>query len=88
MMSYEIHWDSKARDFLRTIERDIAKRIFDKVDSIRDNPKHFVERLVELNGYKLRVGDYRVILDIDESVLLIEVRLVGHRKNIYKELQR
>lgn len=86
-MSYEILWDDQARDFLRTLEKYAAKRIFHKVDTIKENPLHFLERLVGLNSYKLRVGDYRLIIDIDEKNKLLEVRFVGHRKNVYKDIQ-
>lgn len=87
-MSYEIRWDTKARDFLRTIDKGDARRIFQKIDSIKDNPKRFLERLVGINSYKLRIGDYRAIIDLDESNNVLEVLLIGHRKNIYKEIRK
>jgi len=37
-----------------------------------------------LDKIKLRVGDYRVLVDINTASKLIEVRVVGHRGNIYK----
>jgi len=43
-----------------------------------------VTKLVGDSGYRLRVGDYRVILDIDEGNLIILVIKIGHRKKIYK----
>jgi len=43
-----------------------------------------VIKLVGDPGYRLRVGDYRVILDIDEGNLFILVIKIGHRKKIYK----
>jgi len=43
-----------------------------------------VTKLVGDPGYRLRVGDYRVILDIDEGNLIILVIKIAHRKKIYK----
>lgn len=85
---YEVRWDGKARDFMRTLESEIARRIFQKVDSIKDSPMRFLERLAGMKSYKLRIGDYRAIIDVDESRKLLEVRFVGHRKNVYRELSK
>jgi mRNA interferase RelE/StbE len=42
-----------------------------------------VTKLVGDPGYKLRVGDYRIIMDIENNKLKILVLKVGQRKNIY-----
>lgn len=42
----------------------------------------------EINAYKLRIGKYRAVIDSDETNKIISVVLVGHRKNIYKEIRR
>ena len=57
-----------------------------KIVSAKENPFHFFERLEGRKDYKLRVGDYRVIADIDQSNNLVLVTLVGHRKNVYDNL--
>lgn len=51
----------------------------------KENPHHFFERLRGRNDYRLRVGDYRVIADIDDERKRIEVTLIGHRKSVYKD---
>ena len=85
-MSYNINWSKKADKFLEKLPKDISKRIVHKVNSIKDNPFHFVEHYEGESYFKLRIGDYRVLLDIDTSSKLIEVRVVGHRGNIYERL--
>jgi mRNA interferase RelE/StbE len=37
------------------------------------------------NSYRIRIGDYRVIYDILDSLVIIEVQAVGHRKDIYRK---
>ena len=54
------------------------------LERIKIRPESYITKLVGDPGYKLRVGDYRVIADIDESKYLIQITLVGHRRNIYK----
>ncbi|PIN74163.1 addiction module toxin RelE [Candidatus Woesearchaeota archaeon CG10_big_fil_rev_8_21_14_0_10_45_16] len=87
-MSYEVIWDDKARNFLRKIHKDDAKRIVKKVNSIVDDPRHYLETLVEIKSYKLRIGDFRALIDLDENKQTISVVLVGHRKDVYKYVQR
>ncbi len=52
----------------------------------KENPHHFFERLSGRDDYRLRVGDYRAIADIDDRKKRIEVTLIGHRKRIYKDI--
>ena len=87
-MTFQIEWYDAAQDDLRSLEREVAKRILKKVRSIELNPFHFVETLEGYPVYKLRVGDYRVILNIDASKRFIAVILVGHRSKVYQELRR
>lgn len=83
-MSYSIIWDKKAKKFLKKLEPKESKRIIKKVNEITDNPKRHLNTLVKINLYKLRIGDYRALIDLNENKKLIEVVLVKHRKNIYK----
>lgn len=71
----------KQFDKLDTILQD---RIINSLDRIKLNPHHFVLRLVNSPYSRLRVGDYRVILDIQQDKLIILVLEFGNRKNIYK----
>ena len=68
------------------LPKDIQKRIFGVLDRIRIRPEAHVTKLVGEHSYKLRVGDYRIILDIEKNKLLILIINVGHRKNIYKTI--
>ena len=84
---YEAVFDPEALDFLEKSEKQLAKRIWDKIMSAKENPHHFFERLAERKDYKLRIGDYRAIADIDDSRKKIEIILIGHRKNVYQHIQ-
>jgi mRNA interferase RelE/StbE len=82
---YKLIFDSEAISFLEKAEKVVAKRIWNKVLSTKENPHQIFERLVGRKDYKLRVGDYRVVADIDDSKKEIVIALIGHRKNIYKK---
>ena len=82
-MPFEIIWSDSAAGQLKKLDRTVARRIFDKVGELRETPHRFVRKVANSRFYRLRVGDYRVILDIQEAVLRILVLKVGHRKSIY-----
>jgi len=81
---YEIIFDKKAIEFLNKHEKKIKERIFNKIISTKDKPFRYFERLTNRKEYKLRVGNYRVIADIDKKFKIIKIRIIMHRKNIYK----
>jgi mRNA interferase RelE/StbE len=84
-MNYEVRFDQKAVDFLNTLDKGLKERIFKKILSAKSDPFHFYERLVGRDDYKLKVGKYRIIADIDVNNRLISITLIGHRKNIYEK---
>lgn len=55
-----------------------------KLKDTKENPHHFFQRLEGRKDYRLRVGNYRVIADIDDNTLIIHITLIGHRKNVYE----
>ncbi len=81
---YELLFTDKAKHQFLKLERDIQERIGSVLERIKIRPADFVEKLVGEPGYKLRVGDYRLYLDINHNALVILVLKVGHRKNFYK----
>ena len=80
---YEILFSLKAKKQFLKLEKTSQERIISALERIRTRPEFFITKLVGDPGYKLRVGDYRVIMDIDKNNLIILVIKVGHRKNIY-----
>jgi mRNA interferase RelE/StbE len=81
-MRYTINWTKGALEELNKLEPYIARRIIKKVDELSENPfSKDIKRLKGSDAFRLRVGDYRVIFDISENIILI--LKVGHRKNIY-----
>ncbi|MDO9097951.1 MAG: type II toxin-antitoxin system RelE/ParE family toxin [Candidatus Methanoperedens sp.] len=82
-MIYEIIFSDKALRQLKKLEKNIQIRIIAVLERIRIRPETYVSKLVGEPGYKLRVGDYRVIMDIDNKKLIILVLKASHRKNIY-----
>jgi mRNA interferase RelE/StbE len=81
---YSIRFTDKAKKQIFKLERKIQERILATLDRIKIRPYTYIKKLVGDPGYRLRVGDYRVIMDIDKGDLVILVIKIEHRKNIYK----
>ncbi|MEA3430935.1 MAG: type II toxin-antitoxin system RelE/ParE family toxin [Nanoarchaeota archaeon] len=82
---YELIIDNKAIEFLEKLPKINAQRIFKKIQQTKENPHRYFIRLTNRNEYKLRVGDYRIIGDIEDNKLKILIIHIGHRKNVYKK---
>ena len=83
-MIYEVIFDEAAITFLSKLPEQQRTRIYKKIIDAKKNPFHFFEILKGRKEYKLRVGDYRVIADIQKRRKTINILHIGHRRNIYK----
>jgi len=80
---YELIFDKRALRELGRLDDATKNRIWKKLQECKIEPFRFLEPLIKIRGFKLRVGDYRIILDVREEVRILNVLKVGHRKNIY-----
>ena len=63
---YEIIFSSLAAKQFRKLNKELRKRILNALKRIRFRPESFVTKLVGISGFRMRIGDYRIILDIDK----------------------
>lgn len=85
-MTYQIFFTDKAKKQLEKLEKVEQERIIKSLERIRIRPEAHITKLVGDPGYKLRVGNYRVILEIKKEKILILILMIGHRKNIYEKI--
>ncbi len=83
---YRYEFTSKALKELRKLDLKTQFRLIDKLDYICNspNPLFYADHLTDsdLGEYRIRIGDYRIIFDMDNDTLII--LKVGHRKYIYR----
>lgn len=84
---YELRISKKAGKYIQSLDKPTRERIFRALIELSENP--FIGPNVKrlrgyLNTYRKRIGDYRVIYEIDEGRLLVLVLKVGSRGDIYK----
>jgi len=83
---YELIYSPVAIKQLEKLENTIKERILNSLERLRIRPDSCdIKRLVGMEGYRFRVGDYRIIFDMERDKLLILILQIGHRKNIYKK---
>jgi mRNA interferase RelE/StbE len=86
MVSYRIEIKSSAAKELEKLPRKMIPRVVAAINGLAENPRpQGVKKLVGFERtYRIRVGDYRVLYDIFEKKLIIEIIRIRHRKNVYK----
>lgn len=88
-LAWTIEYSNSSRKVLRKLDRQTARRIVTFMDgrvAVSDNPRSFGKALIgPLDRYwSYRVGDYRLICDIKDSVLTILVVDLGNRREVYR----
>ena len=86
-MTCTVTYTARARRDLRSLPAEAARRLILGIAGIREDPYQHVRNLAVFSGtpvYRLRVGQYRVILTIEDEHLLILVLEVGNRSSIYR----
>lgn len=87
-MSYRIAVKRSAVKALKKIPKPDRERIVKKIDSLAENlPNPDTTKMKGNNPFhKVRIGDYRIIYEVQEEVLVILIVKIGHRKDIYRNL--
>ena len=85
MAKYNISFKRSVSKDLRRIKKNDVKRILARIDELADNPRGAgCTKLSAQERYRVRIGLYRIIYEIQDGNLTIMVVKVGHRSNIYK----
>jgi mRNA interferase RelE/StbE len=83
---YNIEFTKQAIKDLRKIPRNNVSKVIEKIKILSVNPRDSkldIKQLKGVDGYRLRVGDYRVIYEIEDAKLIIKVIKVQSRGNVY-----
>ena len=87
-MAWRIRFSKEADKSLRKLDRQVSARILDELEEVSrlDDPRTRGKALVgNLAGlWRYRVGDYRVVCDREDEVLVILVVGVAHRSSVYR----
>jgi len=83
---YEVLLERNAERDLKKLPKDIFHRFVVSVKSLAQNPKPQGSRKImgSKNDWRIRVGDYRVIYEIDEEVRAVKLMRIRHRREAYR----
>jgi len=85
-VTYRLVYTHRAVRDIKKLPEDIRKRIGKTLLRYQADPLNFAENLTEpaLGTYRFRVGDYRIIFDLEgEDIVILRV---GHRRELYKRM--
>ena len=84
--TYRVEFTPRAQRNLLAIPSNVQRRLIPKIDALARDPRPAGSKKLagEENIYRLRVGDYPVLYQIQDRVLLILVVAIGHRREIYR----
>jgi mRNA interferase RelE/StbE len=84
-MKYEITIERRAQKALAKISEPHQTSIIEKIRELADNPYQNAKKLTAREAWRIRVGTYRVIYEINNNLLIVLVVKIGHRKDIYSK---
>ena len=81
---YEIIFRNPAKRFLKRLDREERKRIFEKIEKLKENPKIGKPLTGSLKGlWRLRQDSYRIVYRIKDQELIVYVINIGNRDKAY-----
>ncbi len=82
---YQVLFIPAAEKDLNKLETKIGSRILEKLEQLTENPRpRNGKKLKGEVSYRLRVGDYRIIYEVDDRNTQVIVYRIRHRKEVYK----
>ena len=83
---YQIRFSPQSYKFLLNLNISTRRRIFTKIETLEENP--LPNGSIRIKGtkediFRIRVGDYRILYEVDHGVQIIEIIKIGKRSNVY-----
>ncbi|MBI2165320.1 MAG: type II toxin-antitoxin system RelE/ParE family toxin [Chloroflexi bacterium] len=84
-MSYRLGISSSAEREMRALSKDILQRIHQRISRLQEQPfAAGTRKLAGGSGYRVRVGDYRIIYVVDQADPAVTIVHVRHRREAYR----
>ena len=85
-MTYKLEFKKSAIKDLKKLNQSEAKKIMLKIKELSTDPRPFnCVKLTNEDKYRIRVGDYRVLYEIIDDILVVNVVKVKHRREVYRK---
>jgi len=87
-VSYRVLLHPRAARFLEKADASVRDQVKQSLRDLENSPERKGERLKHSRFWRVRVGDYRAIYEIDEERKMVIILFVGHRRDVYDEFSR
>lgn len=85
-MPYSITYTPSAAKAIRKLDKPTARRLLNAIGTLASNPRP--SGCIQLKGgrgeFRIRLGDYRIVYDVQDDELVVLVLKVGHRREVYR----
>jgi mRNA interferase RelE/StbE len=87
-VTFKVLLHPKAAKELQKTEKTIRIRIIESAKQLRENPEKTGKPLNQSDFWSLRVGDYRVIYEINPNINQVVILFIGHRSKVYDDFSK
>ena len=88
MKKYQVLFSNLAAKELRHLPKEEIKRVYTKAKDLETDPRPSgCKKLVgeKENIWRVRVGDYRIVYTINDEILIVDIRRIGNRRDVYNK---
>ena len=84
-MSYTVRLKPRAERELDRLPIAVARRLWERLLALERDPRpRGAAKLEGVEGYRIRIGDYRVVYLVDDDQLVVDVARIAHRREVYR----
>jgi mRNA interferase RelE/StbE len=88
MGSYNINFKPSVEKDLRPLSKTLVSRVMKHIEKLKTDP--FPRQAIKLSGterlYRIRVGDYRIVYEVDTQAKEVTIHYIRHRREVYRAL--
>lgn len=86
MASYAVTFARSARRELENLDGSLAKRVISRIEGLAQEPRPTGARKLqgEQNLWRIRIGDHRVIYNVDDRKRIVDIVRIRHRREVYR----
>lgn len=84
-MPYSVTFRASAAKEFRKLPLVVRKQVSELIDSLVHDPRpHGTKKMVGVDAWRIRIGDYRVVYSIVDQQLVVEIIKIGNRRDVYR----
>jgi mRNA interferase RelE/StbE len=84
-MPYSVTFRSSAAKELRKLPVAARKQVSELIDALAHDPRpHGAKKMVGVDAWRIRIGDYRVVYSVMDQRLVVEIIKIGNRRDVYR----